>query len=137
MSDYYTLRTKPIFSKPVGAPDLGSSTAAYGNLYLRSNVFISNSAVNTLKIPRITNITYTPGRSTANVSGNESLTLTGTGFDSNSVVMINTRPADTTTFVSSTQLSFTTTPQTVGNYPLFVVNSDGSTGVSATGITYS
>lgn len=139
MSNYYTLRTKPLLSKPIGTPDIGSTTSAFGNLFLTNKIFINNAEITpeTLLLPRITSLTYTVGRSTANVAGYETLTVHGTGFSAGAVILVDDKPTDVTTFVSSTELTFTTPQKVAGVYSLFVVNSDGSTGASSTGITYS
>lgn len=139
MSNYHTLRTKQLFSRPVDRPDLGSNQASYGNLFLKNKIFINNSEINsnTLLVPRITSITYGVGRDTADPAGNETLILHGTGFNNNATVLIDKTEVELTTYVSSTQLTFLTPTKLAGTYSLFVINPDGSTGASATGITYS
>jgi len=138
MSNYYNLRTAMLFNRPISQPDLGSNTSAFGNLYLSDKIFINNNEINpsVLTIPRVSSIVYAGVRTTANVSGNETLTVNGTGFDIGAVVLVDNRPVDITTFVSNTELSFVTPIRSSGTYSLFVVNSDGSTGASSTGITY-
>lgn len=139
MSNYHTLRTQGLFTKPVANPNLGSTTNSFGNVYLTEKIYVNNAEVdlNKLLVPRISSITFTQGRSTANVSGYETLTVNGTGFSTGARVLIDKREADTTTYVNSTQLTFTTPQKPAGTYSFFVVNSDGSTGSNSTGITYS
>jgi len=138
MSNYYTLRTEPIFDKPLSKPDLGSSSNSFGNLFLNDKIYINNIELDltTTQAPTISSITYAPGRSTANIAGNETLTVNGSRFDVGAVVLVDNIPVDITGFVSNSQLTFVTPIKSAGVYSLFVVNSTGATGASATGITY-
>jgi hypothetical protein len=139
MSNYYSLRTKPLLEKPVGQPNLGGVSLPFGNLYLKDNLYIDNIPLSSssLTVPRLTGITYTVGRSTAVTSGDETLTLTGTGFNTGAVVLVDKLPVNSTTVVSSTEVTFVTPQKNAGVYSLFLVNPDGSTGALAVGITYS
>lgn len=139
MSNYHTLRTQALFSNPPANTNLGSTTNSFGNVFLTEKLYINNVEVNLddLLVPRITNIVFGASRSTANISGNETLTVNGTGFDTQAKVLIDKMEVDVTTYVSSTQLTFLTPPKPAGTYSFFVVNSDGSTGASSSGITYS
>lgn len=137
MSNYLTLRSEPLLRNPVNTPDLGSTTTAFGNLYLTEKIYLNNIEISpaTFLVPKITSITYNTGTS-ANINGYETLGIVGSGFNEGATVLIDGRPSDITTFVNSTSLTFLTPPKFAGNYSLFVVNSDGGTGASSTGIRY-
>lgn len=138
MSNYYTLRTQPLLAKPVGNPDVGTAERAYGNIFVADRIFVSNVELTstTLSIPKITQINYISGN-TASTAGAQTLSVTGSGFASGAQVLIDNRPVDLTTYVSSTVLQFLTPAKTAGTYSFFVINADGITAASAVGITYS
>jgi hypothetical protein len=88
--------------------------------------------------PKVTTITY-PNSATAAVNtGNESVVLTGTGFDAGVQVYVNGAAAPAVSRTNSTSLSFTTPALTTGTtYPLYVVNPDGGTAVVVPGMVVS
>ena len=85
---------------------------------------------------KITSLTYANSATAANPAGGETITVTGSGFNSGAKVYIDTLEC-TTTFVSATSLTFTTPVKTVASYMLYVYNTDGSSGVYPVGLTYS
>ena len=85
---------------------------------------------------KITSITYANSATAANPAGGETVTVTGSGFNSGAKVYIDTLEC-ATTFVSATSLTFTTPVKTVASYMLYVYNTDGSSGVYPVGLTYS
>ena len=85
---------------------------------------------------KITSLTYANSSTAANSAGGETVTVTGSGFNSGAKVYIDTLEC-ATTFVSATSLTFTTPVKTVASYMLYVYNTDGSSGVYPIGITYS
>ncbi len=84
--------------------------------------------------PKIT--TVTTGSATAVLpAGGETVTVTGSGFLSGATVWINNSNMSTT-FTSSTTLTFTSPAQSVGFYQLFVYNTDGSVATKPGGLIY-
>jgi hypothetical protein len=84
--------------------------------------------------PKIT--TVTTGSATAVIpAGGETVTVTGSGFLSGAVVWINNSNVSTT-FTSSTTLTFTSPAQSAGFYQLFVYNTDGSVATKPGGLIY-
>lgn len=73
------------------------------------------------------------------------IVVTGSGFDTSSIVIIGSSnlntisytQANSTTFVSSTQLRALIPPKAAGFYNLYVQNGDGTTAVRINGIQYS
>lgn len=85
--------------------------------------------------PKITNVTA--GSTTAVLpAGGETVTVTGVGFQANAVIWINNSSVSTT-FVSSTSLTFTSTAQSAGFYQLSVNNPDGTVALRPGGLVYS
>jgi hypothetical protein len=87
--------------------------------------------------PTITAIGY-PGNDTAvSNAGGDTVTLTGTNFNTGVNVVVNGVSASVVTRVSSTQLTFTAPAQNAGSYIIYVVNTDGSTALGVPGLQYS
>ena len=84
---------------------------------------------------KITALTYANSAVSANTLGSETIAVTGSGFNSNAKVYIDTTLC-TTTYVSSTSLTFVSPAKSLGSYMLYVYNTDGSSGVYPVGITY-
>lgn len=84
--------------------------------------------------PKITNVAT--GSATAVVpAGGQTVTVTGTGFQANAVIWVNNSSVSTT-FVSSTSLTFSSTAQSVGFYQLSVNNPDGTVAIRPGGLIY-
>jgi hypothetical protein len=87
--------------------------------------------------PTISAIGY-PGNDTAvGLAGGDTITLTGTNFNTGVNVVVNGVSAPVVTRISSTQLTFTAPAQTTGSYIIYVVNTDGSTALAVPGLQYS
>jgi len=88
--------------------------------------------------PKVTTITY-PNSATAAVNtGNQSIVLTGTGFDAGVQIYVNGAAVPSVSRTNSTSLSFTTPALSTGTtYPLYVVNPDGGTAVVVPGMVVS
>lgn len=88
--------------------------------------------------PKVTTITYPNNATAAANTGNESVTLTGTGFESGVQVYINGSAAPAVSRTNANSLSFTTPALSTGaTYPLYVVNPDGGTAVVVPGMVVS
>ena len=87
--------------------------------------------------PTVTAVGY-PGNDTAvTTAGGDTVTLTGTNFNTGVIVVINGTPASVVTRISATQLTFTAPAQATGSYIIYVVNTDGSTALAVPGLQYS
>jgi hypothetical protein len=69
--------------------------------------------------------------------GSQTITLTGSNFNTGVKVVINGIQLNTVTRISSTQLTFTAPPNVTGSYIVYVVNTDGTTALAVPGIQYS
>jgi hypothetical protein len=85
---------------------------------------------------KITSLTYPNGATAADPTGSETITVTGTGFNTGAKVYIDTTLC-TTTYVSATSLTFVSPAKSVASYHLFVYNTDGSNGMFPAGMVYS
>ena len=102
---------------------------------------LSTTVVNNITTgggPKVTSITY-PNSATAAVNtGNQSIVLTGTGFESNVQVYVNGSAVPAVSRANANSLSFTTPALSTGaTYPLYVVNPDGGTAVFVPGMIVS
>jgi hypothetical protein len=85
---------------------------------------------------KITSVTYPSSATAARITGSETITVTGSGFNSGALVYVDSNTCSTT-YVSSTSLTFTSPAKSVGNYHLYVYNTDGSAGVKPNGVSFS
>lgn len=85
---------------------------------------------------KITGLTYPSSATAANPAGSETVTVTGSGFNSGATVYVDTTSCSTT-YVSATSLTFTSPAKAVGSYHLYVYNTDGSSGILPAGFVSS
>ena len=85
---------------------------------------------------KITTVAY-PGITTAaDPAGSQTITVTGSGFNSGIIAYINTTSCSTT-YVSATSLTFTTPATSAGTYNIILYNTDGTNGTKPGGILFS
>jgi len=92
-------------------------------------VIVSAGVSSSVKVTSVTPSVDVP-------AGGQTLTVTGSGFNSGAVVYVDSNTCSTT-YVSSTSLTFTSPAKSLGAYHLYVYNTDGSVGIKPNGITYS
>jgi hypothetical protein len=97
---------------------------------------IDPSTLSVISGPRVSGIQYPGDDTAASTLGGQTIVLTGAGFQPGAVVYVNSVAVGVTTVVSGTMISFVAPANESGNYPLYVVNTDGSTATLA-GIQYS
>jgi hypothetical protein len=98
---------------------------------------IETATLASITPPRITSIGYGGDETATDTAGNVSVTLTGEGFAAGASVFIDGTSAGSVSVVSSTQITFIPPAKTAGTYPLYVINSDGSSAIAIPGISYS
>lgn len=98
---------------------------------------IADTSLATLTGPKVSSIVYVGDDTAAAVEGGQSITLLGSGFSAGASVLVSGTAATVVTVVSSTQITFTSPPQTAGTYVIYVINTDGGTAISIPGISYS
>ena len=105
---------------------------------ITANLQVAGSTTST--VLKITSISYPGDDTAADPAGGQTITLGGSGFLSGAQVLIGTSPMTTVgsvTVVSAVSITFVSPVGTVGNWPVYVVNSDGATAISLPGIAYS
>jgi len=86
--------------------------------------------------PIITSVAYPGSVTAADPAGGETITVNGSNFKSGFTVTVGGTTAPTTTFVSSTQITFTTPAKTAGDYDIVVTNTNGLAATSTNGISF-
>lgn len=87
--------------------------------------------------PKVRSLTYFGANTTANVNGGQTLIITGSNFQANVTVYVNTTVAPSVTRTNANSISFTTPARSAGTYLLHVINPDGGVGsFAAPGIVY-
>jgi hypothetical protein len=79
--------------------------------------------------PKISAITYPNSATAAANTGSETITLTGTGFESGVTVIVNGNVVPSVTRTNANSVSFTTPTLSSTTYPIYVVNPDGGTAI--------
>ena len=105
---------------------------------ITANLQVAGSTTST--ILKITSISYPNDDTAADTAGGQTITLGGSGFLSGAQVLIGTSPMTTVgsvTVVSAVSITFVSPAGSSGNYPVYVVNSDGATAIALPGIAYS
>jgi len=84
--------------------------------------------------PRVSSLIY-PGNDTAgNTVGGQTIYINGSGFETNNAIYINGNAVPSKSFISASNLSFTTPALSTGIYPVYVINTDsGATAIFVPG----
>jgi len=86
--------------------------------------------------PSITSLAYSGSLTAADPAGNETITLTGTNFQSGATVTVGGTSATSVSVVSSTSITFVTPAKTAGDYDVIVTNANGLSARLTSGISY-
>ena len=86
--------------------------------------------------PTITSIAYPGSVTAADPAGGETITVTGTGFKTGATVTIGGTAAPSVSYVSATQITFTTPAKAAGDYDIVVTNTDTGSATFINGISY-
>lgn len=88
--------------------------------------------------PKIASIIYPGNDLAANTVGGQTLYITGSGFKSNSTVYINGNNVPSVSYISASNLSFTSPALSSASYPVYVINpEDGATAILIPGLQVS
>lgn len=87
--------------------------------------------------PTVTSISYPGDDTAADPAGGQTITITGTNFATGVKILLNSTPVSVVSRVSATTITFTAPSLTVGSYPLYVVNPDGTTAILVPGLQVS
>jgi len=102
-----------------------------------STTQLQTTIVNTIEQgggPRVSSLVY-PGNDTAgNTVGGQTVYIVGSGFETNNAIYINGNAVPSKSFISASNLSFTTPALAAGIYPVYVINTDsGATAIFVPG----
>jgi hypothetical protein len=86
--------------------------------------------------PTITSLAYSGSTTAADPAGGETITVTGSNFQSGATVTVGGTAASSTTVVSTTSITFTTPAKAAGDYDIIITNSNGLTARLTNGISY-
>lgn len=95
-----------------------------------------NDFINVGGRPFISNITYFGSNTTANINGDQTITLTGQNFQTNVQVYINGNATPSVSRTNANSVSFTTAAESAGTYLVYAINPDGGFAVLVPGIVY-
>ena len=118
-------------------PAIVNASASYTFASVNATSSITVSGGTVVASVLITAIGYPGDDTAADTAGGQTITLTGSGFAAGASVIINGSAVGVVSVVSSTTITFTSPAQSTGSYPLYVVNTNGSTGIAVPGIQYS
>ena len=85
--------------------------------------------------PSITSLSYPSPVTAANPAGGETITLTGSNFQSGATVTVGGTSSPTVSVVSSTSITFVTPAKTAGDYDVKVTNGNGLSATLTNGLT--
>jgi hypothetical protein len=95
-----------------------------------------NNFVNDGGRPFVKTISYFGSNTTANINGNQTITLTGQNFKSNIQIYVNGNAVPAISRTNANSVSFTTAAQSAGTYLVYAINPDGGFAILVPGIVY-
>ena len=122
----------------LGAASISASgdSVSMGSGNITGNYFFGNGSQLTGIAIAVTTVAY-PGTATAaDPAGGQTITVTGTGFNSGIIAYINNTLCSTT-YVSATSLTLVTPATAAGTYNVSLYNTDGTSGTKPGGIVFS
>ena len=112
---------------------IGNGTDGY---FLMSNGDGTMTWSSVIINPTITSIAYPGSVTAADPAGGETITVTGTGFKTGATVTVGGTAAPAVSYVSATQITFTTPAKVAGDYDIVVTNTDTGSATYINGISY-
>jgi len=102
---------------------------------------LSSSVANSISSgggPKVKSLIYPGNDTAANTIGGQTIYITGSGFAANALVYINGSAVPSQSFISASNISFTTPNLASTTYPVYVINpEDGGTAILVPGIIIS
>ena len=88
--------------------------------------------------PKVKSLIYPGNDTAANTAGGQTLYLTGSGFAANAQILVNGAAVPSQSFISASNISFTTPALSTGTYPVYLINpEDGGTAILYPGLLIS
>jgi hypothetical protein len=86
--------------------------------------------------PIISSLAYAGSKTAADPAGGDTITISGTNFQTGLQVSVSGTNASSVTFISSSSVSFVTPAKTVGDYDVVLTNPNGLAATLTNGISY-
>lgn len=103
---------------------------------IAANTIVTNNFVSGISLgSRALTLTYPSGTS-ANTNGGQTITLTGSGFQTGSSVIVNKTTSSVVSVTNATSMTFQSPAMSAGRYVVYIVSPDGSVAILASGILY-
>ena len=112
---------------------IGNGTDGY---FLMSNGDGTMTWSSIITNPAVTSLAYPGSATAADPDGGETITVTGTGFKTGATVTVGGTAAPAVSYVSETQITFTTPAKAAGDYDIVVTNTDTGSATYINGISY-
>jgi hypothetical protein len=88
--------------------------------------------------PKVKSLIYPSNDTAANSTGGQTVYITGSGFAANAQVLVNGAAVPSQSFISASNISFTTPALSTGTYPVYIINpEDGGTAILYPGLLIS
>jgi hypothetical protein len=88
--------------------------------------------------PRVSSLSYPGNDTAANTVGGQTVYIVGSGFETNNAIYINGNAVPSKSFISASNVSFTTPALSAGIYPVYFINTDtGATAIFVPGLSVS
>ena len=88
--------------------------------------------------PKVKSLIYPGNDTAANSTGGQTVYITGSGFAANAQVLVNGAAVPSQSFISASNISFSTPALSTGTYPVYVINpEDGGTAILYPGLLIS
>jgi len=125
------------FAQANTASSLATAAFAQANTVTSTAAAITISLAPKIASVNVANSAFTVLDDTAVNVGGGYIVVTGENFAANATVLVDTTQASAVTRISSTELRVQVPAKSAATYNLYVVNSDGGTGIRVNGVTYS
>ena len=139
----FTLPGTQFVKVPVGTTAQRPGSPAGGHLRFNTTLGVleqynlnTNAWASIDSPPLIASLAYTGSVTAVDPAGGETITLTGSNFQSGATVTVGGTSATSVTVVSTTSITFTTPAKTAGDYDVVLANTNGLAATLSNGISY-
>lgn len=116
----------------------GSKAIQSGTITTTQLATVLNDTISAGGGPKIQSLIYPGDDTAANTIGGQTIYITGSGFDSNVAVYVNNAAVPSVTYISASNVGFTTPALSAATYPVYVTNpDDGATAILIPGMLVS
>jgi hypothetical protein len=113
------------------------TTQSYSTLQNQALTEVLAPTLDAIASPKINSITYPGDDTAASTAGGQTITINGSGFQTGAIVTVDGSTIGVVSVVDSNTITFISPAKASGSYNLYVINSDGGTGIYIPGMQYS